>query len=515
MAEVTCPQCGTLANLEEGQHAFCTNCDYPLFWAGKQDARNEQAEVLSASGGEIDEDEQVTDVICRTCAERNPGNRAFCLKCGSELTRADEEFDPEAPPALILGEAEPPRSSRFVRMAIGVLAVFALLGGGYLGYREWDARRIPPVSVATLDATGDTGYDTAIQVGEGAPFVVYRDQGAKALRAVRCKQPNCLGELQKVALVSQGDPGHDLLVDLAGGAPLVLYRDQATKSLRVVRCGTFACDNAEGSRRFATVDDGGDPGHDSAIAVGGGIPIVTYRSAATGTLKAALLCANECSDDDGPVLERGSANGRVLVTLVGGQNVDTGYNSAVAIPTGGTPYVAYRDGVNKSLRLLHCTNRSCSKHDEPIILVAADVGYDTAMVIGQSAFPIIATRNNENNTLMIITCGDVDCTKDKRTQEVVDNGGADGHKVGFGISMVLGPSGNPIVVYRDETEKAMKILRCGDATCTVGARSIAKLDPAVGTDDGFDTAARLSGGLLYVSYRDATTKALKFARVRP
>ncbi len=514
MGEVVCPQCGTVAELEEGQHGFCVNCDFPLFWASRNEVRDEVVEVMTA--GEIEDDAKATDIICRNCAERNPGDRSFCLKCGFELTRPEEEFDPDQPPALLLGDPEPPRSNGFLRGLVAMLLLVAVGTGGYFGWQYWEAAHIPPIQVATLDATGDTGYDTAIQIGEGEPFIAYRDAGAKALKVLRCKQANCQGsQNQKVSLVSQGDPGHDILVDLAQGAPIVIYRDGATKSMHVVRCGTFACDNSAGTRRFATVDDQNDPGYDSSIAVGGGIPIVVYRSGGQGWLKAALLCANECSHDDGTVIERGSANARVLVNVIGVKDDDTGYNTAVAIPTGGTPYIAYRDGLNKSLRLIHCTNRSCSKHDDPVILSASDTGYDTQMVIGQSAFPIIATRDNTTNRLVVITCGDIQCSLDKRTMEVADNGGGESHKVGFNISMTLGATGNPIIVYRDDTEKAMKIMRCGDPTCVVDKRTIAKLDPAPGTDDGLDTATRMSGGLLYASYRDATTKTLKFARVKP
>lgn len=193
MAEVICPQCGTVAELDEGQHAFCANCDFPLFWASRNETRDEAIEVMTAGGGEIDDDAKVTDIICRNCAERNPGDRSFCLKCGFELTRPEEEFDPEAPPALLLGDPEPPRSSGFLRGLVAMLLLVALGGGGYFGWQYWETAHIPAISVATLDATGDTGYDTAIQIGEGEPFIAYRDAGAQALRVVRCKEANCAG----------------------------------------------------------------------------------------------------------------------------------------------------------------------------------------------------------------------------------------------------------------------------------------------------------------------------------
>ncbi|MEX2447032.1 MAG: hypothetical protein WD734_06800 [Dehalococcoidia bacterium] len=512
MADVSCPQCGTVSELEEDEQGFCPNCDYPLFWAGRGGGDEEaEAERSEATRGEIDLDAQATDLICRSCAERNPGSRTFCQRCGADLTPPPTEtFDPEVPP--MMAEFPPPRdgSSRVLGAILGVIVLAALGVGGYYGFLQ--LRGEPPLHVVTLDATSDTGYDTAITFGEGVPVIAYRSAD-RSLRYIHCLTADC-SEHDGVSLVSQGDPGYDVAIDLVG-PPIVIYRDQASRAMRTVRCGTFGCDNSEGTRRFnpLDIDDGG---YGTSIAVGGGIAIAAYRTA-TGALRTAFLCTSTCAESDGTIADAGSDNGRVVTTLVEGDGSppQTGRGAAIAIPLGSAPYIAYRDEATSTVQLIRCQNRSCTQHDEPLTLASGDVGYDPSMIIGREGFPIIAFRNNEEATVLLVACGDVACSEDGRVTTVVDNGGEQSHEVGFYLRMVAGPDGNPVLAYRDQTAGALKVATCGDAACTGAERSFQVVDGDLeGSDLGHEISARHSDGFLYLSYRDAVTSALKFARVR-
>lgn len=511
MADVTCPQCGTVSELDDGEQGFCPNCDYPLFWAGRAGDDDAAEQQGAGARGEIELDAQATDVICRACAERNPGTRTFCQRCGAELVLTPTEtFDPELPPMMAEFPPKRDRSARILAALTGVFMLVAILGGGYYGYER--VKGAAPVVVHALDVNGDTGFNTAIAVGEGAPSIAYRGAD-KVLHYIRCKNAECTDRAH-VALVSQGDPGHDMSVELVG-PPLVIYRDAASKAMRVVRCGTFPCDNGEGTRRFNLIDPE-DAGFGSSVAVGGGIAITAYRTNG-GALRTAFLCTSTCAEGDGTVLDRGSDNARVITTIDAGNGMPgkPGRQAAVAIPLGGTPYVAFRDENTQTVRMVRCQNRSCSQVDAPVVLASGDVGYEPAMIIGREGFPIVAFRENAKSTVVLVACGDPTCTEDKRVTTVVDNGGEKAHKVGFALNMVPGKEGNPVLAYRNESTGSLRVAICGDAACTGEKRSFRTVDgEAEGSNLGQELSAEQTGGFLYLAYRDANAKSLKFARVR-
>lgn len=511
MADLTCPQCGTVSELDDGEQGFCPNCDYPLFWAGRTDDDDAAAKQASGERGEIELDAQATDVICRACAERNPGTRTFCQRCGAELVLAlVETFDPELPPLMAEFPPKRDRSARILAALAGLAMLTALIGGGYYGYQT--VKGAAPVLVAALDVNGDTGFNTAIGFGEGTPVIAYRGAD-KVLHFIRCKNAECT-DRSHAALVSQGDPGYDMAVDLVG-PPIVLYRDVASKAMRVVHCGTFPCDNYEGTRRFNLVDPE-DGGYGSSVAVGGGVAISAYRTNG-GALRVAFLCTSTCAESDGNVLDKGSDNARVITTIDAGNGMPgkPGRQAAIAIPLGGTPYVAFRDEDQQDMYLVRCQNRSCSKSDAPVILANGDIGYDPAMIIGREGFPIVAWRDNAKSTVVLVACGDPTCTEDKRVTTVVDNGGEKAQKVGFALNMVPGKDGNPVLGYRNESAGSLRVAICGDAACTGDKRSFRTVDGEVaGSNLGQELSMKQSGGFLYMSYRDANAKSLKFARVR-
>lgn len=507
MPDVACPGCGTVTEIEEGEYSFCSNCDYPLFWAGKDE--DDDAEKQQVKKAEIADEVHATDVICRTCAERNPGTRTYCLRCGAELlVPVAEVFNPDDPP--LIAEFPPPRASetRILAGVVAVIALAALAVGGFFGWQRFE-QRVQPILIHTLD-TGDTGYDASIHFGEGTPMIAYRSAD-KVLHFIRCEKADCSGSVTKVPLVRQGDPGHDVIIELVG-PPLILYRDAAAKAMRAVRCGTFNCDNAEGTRRFNQIDPD-DAGYATTVAVGGGTAISSYRDG-TGSLKVAFFCTDKCADDDGRILDRGSDNGRVITSLSGGLKPTAGRDSAIAIPLGGTPYIVYYDEVVKSVQLIRCTNRSCSKNEPPIAIAAGIVAADIAMMIGRDGFPIVGFRDSEKSQVHVVTCGDVVCAQETRTQSIVDDGGEKSEKVGFYLQIAPGNGSNPVLAYRDESNGAVKLAICGDQTCTREKRTFQVVEGGGGTDLGHDLSMRYSGGFLYLAYRDAGTKSLKFARIR-
>ncbi|MEX0761906.1 MAG: hypothetical protein WD208_00410 [Dehalococcoidia bacterium] len=527
MIDLTCPQCGAENSIEEDIRRFCGNCDFPLFWADPPEAAptplqeelNDEDE--QEQGQEEDDiDAQVDDVICRNCALRNPGDRTYCQRCGEELPAPEEWFDPNSPVEVIQDE---PDRSIWSHLALPVLATL-VIGVGVAAALIWwlDVFSDPgPVVVRVLDQSGDTGYDTAIVFGgtQASPFIVYREAAEKAVRVMRCTSSDCGSRISPaISVDEEGDPGHGLAVDLMDG-PVIVYRVSATGSLVEARCATFLCADELGTRGFHPIDESDDVGYEPAIAVGGSVAFLTYRDAGNGSLKAALLCRSECGDGDGEVVAAMSRRGRIINVLAGSEEgSDTGYDSAVAIPSAASPFVAYRDAANPSLLLIRCLTQACSQASAPVELASGDVGHDAAMVIDpETKAPVIAHRDNTSGDLVVVFCGDEECTENRAPPTVVDRGGDQNHSVGHSIVMGRGIADMPVIAYRDDTAGVLKMALCGDAACTDDNRVIAVIDDGGAGDSpaavGFDIAMTIHDGTAYLAYRDDTNKSLKFAAV--
>ncbi|HWL41337.1 MAG TPA: hypothetical protein VNQ73_00235 [Ilumatobacter sp.] len=106
MADVTCPECGTVTELPAIRRAadeFCRHCDYPLFWtpsAAPMTSPGGNAATalrrLPGAGGR----QRIGSKDCPACGELNPLGATDCLRCGANL-------DPK-PPEPVVEELPPP-----------------------------------------------------------------------------------------------------------------------------------------------------------------------------------------------------------------------------------------------------------------------------------------------------------------------------------------------------------------------------------------------------------------------
>jgi hypothetical protein len=91
---------------------------------------------------------------------------------------------------------------------------------------------------------------------------------------------------------------------------------------------------------------------------------------------------------------------------------------------------------------------------------------------------------------------------------VVEGSGADAAgDVGLNTSVAIGADNLPIVSYFDQTNRALKVAKCGDVNCT-GTATITTVDPLGG---GSTSIAIGKDGIPVISYNDAES-ALKRAQ---
>jgi uncharacterized paraquat-inducible protein A len=120
MADVICPECGTLAELPAIRRAadeFCKHCDYPLFWTPSAvplttPGGNSAATLrrLPGAGGR----QRIGSKDCPACGELNPLGATVCLRCSAELDPKPAEpvvvqvYDEPAPEPVVEPQRDTP-----------------------------------------------------------------------------------------------------------------------------------------------------------------------------------------------------------------------------------------------------------------------------------------------------------------------------------------------------------------------------------------------------------------------
>jgi hypothetical protein len=130
------------------------------------------------------------------------------------------------------------------------------------------------------------------------------------------------------------------------------------------------------------------------------------------------------------------------------------------------------------------------------------IGFQTSMAVGGDGLPVIVYRDESERSLKVAHCGTEDCSSGN-TVTTADSSG----NVGRGASIAINTSGFPIISYRDGIAGALKVLSCGNPACTEGNQITV-------ADDSGSVSSKTSimigsDGLPVISYRDSTVDALR------
>ena len=127
MADVTCPECGTVTELPAIRRAadeFCRHCDFPLFWTPSAvpaavggPTADTTLRRLPGAGGR----QRIGSKVCPECGELNPLGNTHCIRCTADL-------DPRPPePAQRLADRVVAAAARDDHVAAAVAEVEELV----------------------------------------------------------------------------------------------------------------------------------------------------------------------------------------------------------------------------------------------------------------------------------------------------------------------------------------------------------------------------------------------------
>ena len=342
-------------------------------------------------------------------------------------------------------------------------------------------------SVKSPDTLNSVGQSSSIALDGGIPVISYYDNTNANLKVLRCSNTTCGGAQTAQSPDTSGNVGQYTSIALDGSSrPVVAYFDSTNHALKVLHCGNTTCTS---SNTITTPDPNTVGTQTSLVLDAAGKPAVSYYNGHLRVLRCGdVNCSagNTFADPDtvGPV----------------------GFYSAIALTAGDLPVVSYYDQKDGALKVLHCGNPTCTSGNTTNIPdINGDVGQYTSIALDPgTGNPTVSYYDATNGNLKILHCGNATCSAGNNIA-IPDATG----DVGSYTSLVLDSAGKPIVSYRDQTNGNLKLLHCGNTTCTSG--NVTTAVDSTG-NVGYDTSIALDAGVPVVSYYDQSNQDLKVAR---
>ena len=171
------------------------------------------------------------------------------------------------------------------------------------------------------------------------------------------------------------------------------------------------------------------------------------------------------------------------------QTLSTGGDySSLALDSSGRIFISYFENATQDLRLVRCGNTTCTLANTiTTVDSAGDVGRFSSLEMDSRGYPVISYYDSTNGNLKLARCGNAICNSGN-TIATVDSTG----DVGSYTSLSLDGSGNPVISYSDNTNRDLKLARCGNANCTAGG--------AIATVDGFGSIVGTNNALTLDRY---------------
>jgi len=410
-----------------------------------------------------------------------PGSKLHISGGGWDLTNSEGDFKiGDATYRLKIGIATSGGGAGDVRIRSHGGTNRLMLGGG-----TNDVLTITDTNVGIGTITPSSKLTVAGTIESTSGGVKFPD--GTVLSSANITPPSQNPRINSITTVdSAGDVGASTSITIGtDGLPVISYYDMTNGDLKVARCGNASCSSGN---TITSVDTSGDVGYFTSITIGtDGLPVISHQERVNGVLTI-VKCGNaSCSSGDAIISV--DASGYVY--------------TSIAIGTDGLPVISYYDGTNYNLKVAKCGNASCSSGNTITTVDSAlgSLGGYTSTTIGTDGLPVISYYDGTNTNLKVAKCGNASCSSGN-TITTVDSGGS----VGRYTSITIGTDGLPVISYSDSSSLALKVVKCGNASCS-SVNTITTVDS--GGSYGYTSITIGTDGLPVISYNDINLKVAK------
>ncbi len=180
-----------------------------------------------------------------------------------------------------------------------------------------------------------------------------------------------------------------------------------------------------------------------------------------------------------------------------------GQYTSMVLDASNNPIISYYNATQTKLKVMHCFEKNCAKFNSIVTPdIANNVGKYTSIALDSNGNPVVSYYDEAGHALKLLHCGNSSCSSGNTiaTPDAVNN-------VGQYTSVTVDSNNKPVVTYYDATQGILRVLHCGNAACNAG-NSIVKPDTM--SSNGVQSAVKINSlGNPVVAYYDFTFKSLK------
>ena len=181
-----------------------------------------------------------------------------------------------------------------------------------------------------------------------------------------------------------------------------------------------------------------------------------------------------------------------------------GQYTSMVLDAKGLPIISYYDMSEGKLKVVHCFDKNCAQFNAILTPDAAkQVGKYTAIALDNNGNPVVSYYDEANSALKVLHCGNASCSTGNTIASPDTN-----DIVGQYTAITIDNKNAPVVSYYDATSGKLKVLHCGNAACNAG--NIIAI-PDTNSSNGVQSSIKLNAlGNPVVAYFDFTNSSLKF-----